>query len=896
MGQFTPPEAPIHVPQQLPVIPPRQIVGRNRELGQAYSQIRAGMPVVLHGPSGVGKSALAAMIATAYTTFKGGVLWWSVAGDDFSSLVARLGRAYGDEILAGIADPARQLERATALLSAKPLIVLDDLDDFDAAREFVRKIAASVPLIITSDQGASGPWIPFAIGSLSQSDGEALLVQTARIDPASIKRGVVPRLCALLGGVPLELVLAGRHIAAGEQTPADFLDVLEAVDETRTGLVSLAVVFDWLPDPLKRLLVTLGGSFAGQASAATLAAMQLESPAEVGREMEGLLQRGLASALPQRDGAPAFATHPQVQHFVQEWLRRHGRLDAMRARWQEALLTHAWQQRANTPEAQAALAAELPNLLAMARYAAGQDDTDTAAQVMAALEAAFGGSGAYRHEQATLEALIAGPAEMEQVAPEEDVLASPQEALADFMEDGLYGGAETGDLLDDLAPSAEAFELWDEDALADDEDEAEFEPALSSTVDVLADFVDDGFDAPADIEDLMDEVIGFDDGVAELDAAFSDDDGAPEPVHPIAAGVETWEAVDSGAPAEVPVESATRHAPGLDDLLKMSRDARRSGDRGRLAATLVLVGRAWTERGQYDQARAALDEALAVHQERNDERGMLEALEALAAVSLETGDLDSAVVYATRADNLASQAANAVRHGHVLALLGDIRLELGELDEAVRTYVAAIEALQVAGDPVSLGVVQAKLGATHMDRGDFTRAVTMLSSARAIFSTAGLDEYEERVLGNLGMAYGQLGQWREAETYHRQALLIAERLDDTVEQEQQLANLGYAAHAQQKWDAMQVHYRAALDLAYRSGNTEWQVRYLDVLGQNLMDTAAQVGLAVALLEEAERLQPDPERERLLGRARKRLMRLEQSGTPLEPVPVSIAEWAAGVHL
>ena len=60
-----------------------------------------------------------------------------------------------------------------------------------------------------------------------------------------------------------------------------------------------------------------------------------------------------------------------------------------------------------------------------------------------------------------------------------------------------------------------------------------------------------------------------------------------------------------------------------------------------------------------------------------------------------------------------------------------------------------------------------------------------------------------------------------------------------------------------------------------------------------MDNVNQVELAVMLLEEAQRLNPDQERLRLLNRATKRLLRLEQSGIVQEGVPPSIEEWAAG---
>ncbi|GAB4571975.1 MAG: hypothetical protein Kow0077_10080 [Anaerolineae bacterium] len=896
MAYFTPSEAPIHETKRLPVLPPRQIIGRNRELGAAYAQIRAGMPVMLHGPSGVGKSALAAMIATAYTTFKGGVLWWSVPQDDLPQLIARLGRAYGDQSITTSADPVSQRERAAILLKQghNPLVVLDDLRDFDAAREFIRRVAPAVPLIITSRERASGPWIPFEVEPLASEDAQSLLMQSARYSeiPDGTRRAVAD-LCDVLGNVPLSLVVAGRHLAVTGQQPHDLLEAVRYAN-VPTYDAALAVVFEQLSDALKGVLLNLGATFAGRASTELLEALQLAPRETVERVMGMLASYGLAQALPQHDDLPpGYAIHPRTHALAYAQLENSGRALAARARVHEALLAFLDRHAAPTRENRAALVDEMPNLLGLARFAAEHGEWGTVERIATALENVFGETGMYAYEIGVLERLLVAqedapapaesapadeafemPESMEE--PDEEAYAVEEESeaqtlqttLTDFVEDGLEVEDAGADFFDALVPSedeAAAWQRYDETESEAGVPEVTHTPALASEPEAAR---------------LPEEVMP-----ADEDEWFEEDEDEP-----------FFE--DERFDAEQEPEAGARllgdEAYSLEQLLRMSREARQSGDRLRLADTLLQVGRAWLERNDLEQAKAVLDEALTIFQEQNSQAGMLDALEALAGVGLESGALDDAVVYATRAENLAAQGGDPVRLGHIQALLGDIRLELGELDEAVETYIRAIEALQAGRDEVSLGVVQAKLGATHMDRGEYTRAVTMLSSAARIFAQAGLDEYEARVLGNLGAAYGQLGQWAEAENYHSRALAIARRLGDHDEQERQLANLGYAAQAQQKWDAMLAYYRAALDLGYRTGNQEWQLRYLDALGRILIDQAPRVAQGIQLLEEAERIAPDPERARWLNRARKRLERLQMAGVQQEPVPESTAAWATGM--
>ena len=62
---FTPHGAPIHEAKLLPVQPPAQVIGRNRELAAMHVTLKVGSSVFLSGESGIGKTALAAVLATA---------------------------------------------------------------------------------------------------------------------------------------------------------------------------------------------------------------------------------------------------------------------------------------------------------------------------------------------------------------------------------------------------------------------------------------------------------------------------------------------------------------------------------------------------------------------------------------------------------------------------------------------------------------------------------------------------------------------------------------------------------------------------------------------------------------------------------------------------------------
>ncbi len=141
---FTPHGAPIRNAKLLPVQPPGQVIGRKRELGAIHAALKAEQSVLLTGQPGIGKTALAAVLATVYSASNpGGALWFNIVEDDIETLIARVGRAYGVNALTTPgSDWTNSAEVVRALLEKnRPLIVFDGLVDLNAAAEFVRQVA-----------------------------------------------------------------------------------------------------------------------------------------------------------------------------------------------------------------------------------------------------------------------------------------------------------------------------------------------------------------------------------------------------------------------------------------------------------------------------------------------------------------------------------------------------------------------------------------------------------------------------------------------------------------------------------------------------------------------------------------------------------------------------------
>jgi tetratricopeptide (TPR) repeat protein/energy-coupling factor transporter ATP-binding protein EcfA2 len=371
-------EAPIHGSGQLPAPLPDQLFGRDADLESIHLALKAGTAVLLHGPAGIGKTALAAALASGYAELPGGVLWLEVSDDGLRLLLGRAARAYGRDLPAADPDLSASMALTRDLLHEnRPFIVLDGRVDADAAREFVRGCASGIPLLLLHSKLVAGPWTPHAVTPLNSADAAAMLTHIAGTSFSS-DSAELARLGEALTGHPLSIMLAAHQLAADGVQPAQFL---AQIPELPSGVVNRALgvitaAYRLLPSELQGMVMLLGSSFAAQAGEELLSGAT-GAPAEaISTRMRQLVARGFAF---ERSiyGQPCFVVHELVQMFAESFLRGKQRLETMRARYLDGLTGYA---RRHVAEASAShnerLAAEMPNLMAAAKYAAENEKTD----------------------------------------------------------------------------------------------------------------------------------------------------------------------------------------------------------------------------------------------------------------------------------------------------------------------------------------------------------------------------------------------------------------------------------------------------------------------------------------------------------------------------------------
>ncbi len=833
MAELTSHESAAHEAHALPVmLPPGKLIGRDVTLARVYAQLKENKPVLVYGASGIGKTALAATLASAYTELPGGVLWFNVDNTPFPELLTRVGRAYQIKEVAASDNPLNAVVPAVnALINGRPLVVFDGQINTQSATELIMRCSGRIPFLLVSDSEINGPWTNVALGKL-EAPAAATLFKTL----VPNQTDGLDDLLAALDYTPFAITVAAGALRTKPQTPAALLAALPKRPEITPPLKALTASFGTLTSTLQGLLLLLGATFRGEASAELFSLIAGAPEETINQILAALVNQQLVERF-QRYGSPYYRLHPLTYTFAQTWLRGSGRLDGLQTKVRDAVLAYA-RKFSGSPDR---LAAEMENFLAAAQWAADQGDRDVANQLAVVLMQAgdFVAARGYVYELLLLRRMAASSTSAFPAYPAET--AAPTQAT-------LLPVEEEEDEEEELDEDSEAI-LHADDLI--DEDSEEVAAPIPAPAPISASMPP--VPIPASLTYIRD------DETDELDEARAD--------------IEDLEAeFDSDMYEEVSEseEVAAEPPPPADELARLRADlvkARQSGDRKRQAELLSAIGAEQVKRQQETEAISTYSEALNSYEAVNDSAGTLKVLEALAGLEARTDNSTAAVLHANRGVKLAEELDNETSQRHLLVILGDAHQALGESDDAVRVYSEALDLARTAADTQNETMILYKLGFAQLDSGEPEEAIQTWEDALTQFRQQGRRADEGRTLAGLGTASGELERWNEAIKFYTSALYIAREMKDREEEMLRLSDLGYASVQAHQLGQAVLRYRQALHLAYDSSNRENIVSTTVDLARMLVESQRHLDITEMLVDAALKFEPN---DRDLKRLKERI--------------------------
>ncbi|MCA1675460.1 MAG: ATP-binding protein, partial [Actinobacteria bacterium] len=198
----------------------RVFIGRNDLLRELESSLQAESTVVLVGPDGMGKTALAVEYAYRHSADYDAV-WWVRAerpetlAADYAGLAPALGLSEQTA-----QDQALQMDTARRWLErhGRWLLVLDNAAGVDTLRPFLPTGTGSHVLVTTQTPVARSDARTLPVGEMSRDDAITFLLQGTGSDDVASARDIAD----VLGDFPLALEHAAAYVEA-QGTLADYL-------------------------------------------------------------------------------------------------------------------------------------------------------------------------------------------------------------------------------------------------------------------------------------------------------------------------------------------------------------------------------------------------------------------------------------------------------------------------------------------------------------------------------------------------------------------------------------------------------------------------------------------------------------------------------------------------
>ncbi|WP_069805861.1 tetratricopeptide repeat protein [Thermogemmatispora onikobensis] len=286
-----------------------------------------------------------------------------------------------------------------------------------------------------------------------------------------------------------------------------------------------------------------------------------------------------------------------------------------------------------------------------------------------------------------------------------------------------------------------------------------------------------------------------------------------------------------------------------------------SGDQEGGAWAWLECSRIWQALANYREAQAACEEAQRLFTSQGLRTGSAWALAQQAQLALEHAHLDEADQASALALEIFQEQSMRPGEGLALRLRGEVRRALGDWGAARSFYEKALTIFTSLGNRVDQAQALTALGSLVLAEGALHEAGEYFEQALSLAREQEARPLTVQALRGLGDTARLLRAFSEARTYYEEALALATELGTPLEISAIHEGLGDLASAQDQRALAQKHWTQALLLDQRLGHPArraLQQRLESLLSEEGEQADALAGTTTALMALEEQADPTSE--------------------------------------
>ncbi|HIE05696.1 MAG TPA: tetratricopeptide repeat protein, partial [bacterium (Candidatus Stahlbacteria)] len=268
------------------------------------------------------------------------------------------------------------------------------------------------------------------------------------------------------------------------------------------------------------------------------------------------------------------------------------------------------------------------------------------------------------------------------------------------------------------------------------------------------------------------------------------------------------------------------------------------------AEAMLLLGRAFEQRGDYDSALASYNEAKAVLDPEEDSAEIARLILYAAQIYIRRGDHKTALPLIN--DAIGTYEATNNSKDLILAYntMGLSYFNIGEWDNAYRFYQKALECSEKVRDNFEIATCLNNIGNIYHRKSELEKAIDHHKKALEIREKIGYRAGVAGSFNNLAVIYDELGEWDKCLEFHNKSLAISKSLNTPQTIALSYSNLGYLLQKMGEFEKAADYLLQSVEMLQQIGD----VGRLANAKNNL--SMAYLGLnwlnqAIQLLKESE---------------------------------------------